>query len=100
MKKLITITALSIFLAGGLLTAFTPASAAARDNHLEAALAEIPKASLSDAEKKGLLLMREEEKLARDLYLALYDKWGTRAFSNIAQSEQHHKCQITSISPH
>ena len=90
MKKLIAITALSIFLAGGLFTTFTPAGAAAKDNHLEAALTDIPKASLSDAEKKGLLLMREEEKLARDLYLSLYEKWGTRSFSNIAKSEQHH----------
>lgn len=94
MKKLIAVTALSIFLAGGLFAAFTPADAAARDNHMETALAEIPKANLSDAEKKGMLLMREEEKLARDLYLALYDKWGTRAFSNIAKSEQHHMDSI------
>jgi len=94
MKKMIALAVLSIFLAGGLFATFIPASAAARDNHLETALAEIPKASLSEAEKKGLLLMREEEKLARDLYLSLYDKWGTRAFSNIAKSEQHHMDSI------
>ena len=34
--------------------------------------------------------MREEEKLARDVYLTLYDIWGTPAFNNIASSEQTH----------
>lgn len=34
--------------------------------------------------------MREEEKLARDVYLTLYDKWKLVVFSNIAQSEQRH----------
>jgi hypothetical protein len=34
--------------------------------------------------------MREEEKLARDVYSTLYEKWGLPIFSNIAQSEQTH----------
>ena len=34
--------------------------------------------------------MREEEKLARDVYLALYDLWGLAIFQNIANSEQSH----------
>jgi hypothetical protein len=34
--------------------------------------------------------MREEEKLARDVYIALYEKWGLRTFLNIAESEQQH----------
>jgi hypothetical protein len=34
--------------------------------------------------------MREEEKLARDVYLALYDQWGLPVFQNIAGSEQTH----------
>jgi len=34
--------------------------------------------------------MREEEKLARDVYLAMYQKWGAVTFSNIASSEQQH----------
>ncbi len=45
---------------------------------------------LSAAEVEGLLLMREEEKLARDVYDALADIWDLRAFSNIAGSEQTH----------
>lgn len=39
---------------------------------------------------EGILLMREEEKLARDVYLALYKKWSIRTFANIARSEQRH----------
>lgn len=31
---------------------------------------------------EGLLYMREEEKLARDVYIALYEKWGLRTFLN------------------
>lgn len=45
---------------------------------------------LSSEEQNDLLYMREEEKLARDVYLTLYDKWGIRTFSNIAKSEERH----------
>ena len=45
---------------------------------------------LSADEVADLLHMREEEKLARDVYLALYDKWGSRVFQNIARAEQVH----------
>ncbi len=38
----------------------------------------------------GVTYMREEEKLARDVYLALFDIWGIRTFENIAQAEQQH----------
>ena len=34
--------------------------------------------------------MREEEKLARDVYVALGDRWGLRVFENIARAEQRH----------
>ena len=42
------------------------------------------------SEKNHLLLMREEEKLARDVYQALNAKWNHRTFTNIAKSEQQH----------
>jgi len=47
-------------------------------------------AVLSDAEEEDLVFMREEEKLARDVYLVLFDTWQTPVFSNIATSEQTH----------
>jgi len=34
--------------------------------------------------------MREEEKIARDVYLQLFDRWGIRPFENISGSEQVH----------
>ena len=37
-----------------------------------------------------LKYMREEEKLARDLYTALNAKWSLRVFDRISQSEQRH----------
>ena len=46
--------------------------------------------NLSPVEKADLLFMREEEKLARDVYLTLYETWGLAVFSNIASSEQSH----------
>jgi len=54
-------------------------------------------ADLSDEEIADLLHMREEEKLARDVYLALYDKWGAQVFSNIARSEQMHMDRIGTL---
>ena len=45
---------------------------------------------LSDTEIEGILYMREEEKLARDVYLTLYEVWGLPVFENIARSEASH----------
>lgn len=45
---------------------------------------------LSPAEVEGLVLMREEEKLARDVYASLYDIWNLPIFRNIGESEQQH----------
>lgn len=46
--------------------------------------------NLSDDEIADLLYMREEEKLAHDVYLALHGIWGVNIFQNIAASEQTH----------
>ena len=45
---------------------------------------------LSKAEASDLQFMREEEKLARDVYVAMYDEYGLRVFSNIPKAEQRH----------
>lgn len=47
-------------------------------------------ADLTEEEAAALLFMREEEKLARDVYLALYDAWDLNIFKNIAGSENQH----------
>ncbi|MGB4408478.1 MAG: DUF2202 domain-containing protein [Sphaerochaeta sp.] len=51
----------------------------------------------TSSESEGILYMREEEKLARDVYLALYEKWGIRTFSNIAQAEQTHMDRVGAL---
>lgn len=46
--------------------------------------------NLSDDEIAGIMFMREEEKLARDVYLVLNESSPHRVFQNIAESEQKH----------
>jgi len=72
---------LSPVLAAVMLVLSIPADAAGRPQQL---------ATLSSLEKQDLTFMREEEKLARDVYLALYEQWGLTPFSNISSSEQRH----------
>ena len=50
----------------------------------------LPREPLSELEKESVLYMREEEKLARDVYKAMNRKWNANVFYNIAQSEQRH----------
>ena len=61
---------------------------------LSSVITGLPYQDLDDAEIDGLLQMREEEKLARDVYTTLYEKWGLAIFSNIAQSEQQHMTAV------
>ncbi len=55
---------------------------------------DIPASDLSADEAAALLYMREEEKLARDVYNFLYTTWGQPTFQNIAASEQKHMDEI------
>ena len=45
---------------------------------------------LNEAEKEALIFMREEEKLAHDVYVVMYELWGLPIFQNISSSEQSH----------
>lgn len=49
-----------------------------------------PIEALSADEVSALVFMREEEKLAHDIYVKMYEKWGTKIFNNISNSEQRH----------
>jgi len=51
---------------------------------------EIEQVPLSAAEEAEVLYLREEEKLARDVYLTLAERWQLPIFSNIARAEQQH----------
>jgi len=49
-----------------------------------------PVNSISDMEAEDLQFVREEEKLARDVYLYSYEKYQLQIFQNISNSEQTH----------
>ena len=53
--------------------------------------------TLNNAEKNGLLRMREEEKLAHDVYKTLGDKWNLKVFYNIASSELTHTDSVKAV---
>ncbi len=55
---------------------------------LKSVTLDTPVTSSSDEEL--LLHMKDEEKLARDVYYTLYLKWGNQIFNNIAAAEQKH----------
>ncbi|MBN2638569.1 MAG: DUF2202 domain-containing protein [Bacteroidales bacterium] len=52
---------------------------------------------LSSADSLSLMQMREEEKMAKDVYLELYDIYGLNIFSNIASSEQTHMDEVLKL---
>ena len=70
-----------------------------RFNHgnLSGTLNGLPLESLSNEEKTSLAFMREEEKLAHDVYVSMYDQWNIPIFNNIAQSEQTHTDAVLAL---
>ena len=60
-------------------------------------VSSIQTVALTDDENYWLTYMREEEKVARDVYLYLNEKWNIRIFKNIAASEQVHMDAIKAL---
>jgi len=56
-----------------------------------------PTVALDADEIADLVFMRQEEKLAHDVYVALYETWGQRIFANIASSEQTHSQAVARL---
>ncbi|WP_024788258.1 MULTISPECIES: DUF2202 domain-containing protein [unclassified Lebetimonas] len=83
MKKLLSALVLGVLL-----------SSAYAKTPIENYVLSLPKESLSKVEINDLLHMREEEKLARDVYLTLYKKWKLPVFKNISKSENWHMHMI------
>ncbi|MFT5723592.1 MAG: hypothetical protein ACI9JN_000706 [Bacteroidia bacterium] len=52
---------------------------------------------LTTAETNDLQFLREEEKLARDVYLYAYDVYKESIFSNISSSEQRHMDAVLAL---
>jgi hypothetical protein len=46
--------------------------------------------AITQTDAVNILFLKQEEKLARDVYQNLYAKWGHMTFKNIAVSEQRH----------
>jgi len=63
----------------------------------EGTISALSDTELTESEIQGILFMREEEKLARDVYLALADTWGMNVFSNIVGSEQAHMDSVLTL---
>lgn len=53
--------------------------------------------TLSKMEIQGIVHMREEEKMARDIYDSMYAKWQVNPFGNIRKSEQVHMDRIKEL---
>lgn len=51
----------------------------------------------ADATEEQLVYLIEEEKLAHDVYSAMFDLWGSRVFGNILQSESTHQSQVLTV---
>lgn len=64
---------------------------------LNTLLQSLPLKTLSSEEVNDLLHMREEEKLARDVYLTLGEYYSLPIFRNIAKSEQRHMDAIKAL---
>ncbi|MBT8440553.1 MAG: DUF2202 domain-containing protein [Gammaproteobacteria bacterium] len=60
-------------------------------------LDDLPLEQPDVAETAGLLFMREEEKLAHDVYIKMFAEWNTKVFESISNSEQTHTDAILTL---
>ncbi|MBD3750447.1 MAG: DUF2202 domain-containing protein [Sphingobacteriales bacterium] len=91
-----TITIISVALAT-LLFSCKKDEAATSNNNITSTINAFPKESLSNEEISSLIWMREEEKLAYDVYITLYGQWNVKIFTNIASSEQTHTNSVLTL---
>ncbi len=63
----------------------------------EYSFVDTPVGVLSETEKESLMLMREEEKLAKDVYQTLAELWDVKIFTNISYSETRHELSIQTL---
>ena len=58
---------------------------------------QIEQTTLDDGEVADLVFLREEEKMARDVYLEFAEKWQLPIFTNIARAEQTHMDRVFNV---
>ena len=99
MRKILLLTVVVLFVFG-----FSYLNNAVSSNHNEILLdtfycraIDLPMQDISLDEEKELKYMREEEKMAHDFYVAMYEKWGLRPFNNISKAEQRHMSAVKSM---
>jgi|WetSurMetagenome_2_1015567.scaffolds.fasta_scaffold64252_2 hypothetical protein len=73
------------------------AQSIAKSSADEGALSPGAAGTISAEEREDLLFMREEEKVARDIYIMMYQRWGSRVFDNISKSEGTHMAAILTL---
>jgi hypothetical protein len=66
-------------------------------NDIEQQLNSIDKATISQTEIDSIIWMREEEKLAKDVYTTLGQVWGINIFTNISSAEQTHTDSVETL---
>jgi hypothetical protein len=86
-----------MLIAGLLVGLLTMTACASKVSALGPGLTQAPAGDLSEVEAEGIRFMREEEKLARDVYLTLYGQWDMQAFTHIADSENTHMEAIKTL---
>lgn len=79
----------------GILDVSTDGTSMVVSQNMQFAFVETP--VLTDAEQTTLLKMKDEEKLARDVYAALYQKWSSPVFSRISYAENNHLNAIINL---
>ena len=82
----------------------TPSASASAEASPEPEISAEPKVPVvdkgiatADATTEQLVYLIEEEKLAHDVYSAMFDLWGSKVFGNILKSEESHQSQVLTI---
>lgn len=96
MKKTVFVLLLGTLLVGLVLSlsSFLPTKANTGTTRM---VALTPAGTLTKDDIESLRFMIQEEKLARDVYLTLYNIYKLPVFSNIAQSEQRHMDAVKTL---
>ncbi len=101
MATAMPVAVLSLGLLAGACAEDTTTSTAGEDSAIEVSGYEVSGYEISafDAlptpeEQAGLAYMREEEKLAGDVYRAMFELWGLTIFDNIASAEDTHTAAV------
>lgn len=104
MKERFLTVVLVAFIAIGAAVAMQPSERGALQDESSATFLDVvsireaidamPKTDLNQSEADGILYMREEEKLARDVYWAFRDRYGLAVFENIAEAEETHMSSV------